>query len=85
MMSTAVAWMTLEPSVAFGASAASVVVLACPWVIAGSGEESALGMPVGRARGLQSHRQDFRRQAYPRAHRTPVLYSRNQSRTNRVL
>ena len=40
---------------------------------------------MGKARGLRSHRQDSRRQVCPLAHRTPVLYSRNQPRTNRVL
>ena len=77
--------MTLEPLLACDASAVLAVVLACRLAIAGSEGEVALGMSVGKGRGLQSHRQDFRRQAYPHAHRTPVLYSRNQSRTNRVL
>jgi len=84
-IAAAAASTTSRASAASIAYDASAVDLACPSVVAGSGEEAVEGMSAGKARGLRNHRQDSRRQAYPHAHRTPVLYSRNQSRTNRAL
>ncbi len=68
------------------ASAASAAALACLTVVAADlGEEAAVEMIVGMDRGLRSRHQGYRRRAYRHAHRIPVLYSQNQSRTNRAL
>lgn len=77
-----VAW---AASAAWVASAALVAGPAYPWVLAGGGKEAAGGRSAGRGRDPRRDRWGFRRRACRHAHRTPVLYSRNQSRTNRAL
>ena len=59
---------------------------AYPWVMAGAGKEAGGGGRFAdRDRGPRRDRWGFRRRSCRYAHRTPVLYSRNQSRTNRAL
>lgn len=69
----------LAASAAWNASAALVAGPAYPWVIAGGGRVA------DRDRDRRRDRWGVRRRACRHAHRTPVLYSRNQSRTNRAL
>lgn len=57
---------------------------AYPWVAVGLEEEAVAGRVEGRAPGQPVCR-CLGRRAYPLARRTPVLYSRNQSRTNIAL
>ena len=57
---------------------------AYPWAVVGLEEEAV----AGRVEGKNPDQLVCRclgRRAYPLAHRTPVLYSRNQSRTNIAL
>ena len=56
-----------------------------PWVIADVAKAVGDGRFADRDRVPRRGRRRFRRRAYRHAHRTPVLYSRNQSRTNRAL
>ena len=70
---------------AWVASAVLVAGLAYPWIFAGAGRGAAGGRFADRDRGPRRDRWDSRRRAYRYARRTPVLYSRNQSRTNRAL
>ena len=67
------------------ALAALVGVLACPSAAAGLEEEAGGRIVVGMAPGRPNDHWDLDRQACRHAHRTPVLYSRNQSRTNIAL
>lgn len=60
--------------------------LACPLALHGSaGDDKGVGSQRDRGQDPQRGRWVRVRRAYPHAHRTPVLYSRNQSRTNRAL
>lgn len=57
---------------------------AYPWVAVGLEEEAVAGRVEDKAPDQPMCR-CLGHRAYPLAHRTPVLYSRNQSRTNIAL
>lgn len=81
-MGALVAW---AASAAWIASAALVGDPAYPWILAGVEKEAGGERSADMDRVPRRDRWGFRRRAYRHAHRTPVLYSRNQSRTNRAL
>lgn len=72
-------------SAAWVASAALAADLGYPLGFVVWGEDAAGGMFADRGRDQRRDHWGSRRRAYRHAHRTPVLYSRNQSRTNRAL
>ncbi len=78
----------LVASAAFAAWVAFAVLVAgpaYPWIMAGEAKEAVGGSFADRDRDPRRDRWGFRHRACRHAHRTPVLYSRNQSRTNRAL